>query len=334
MNRRLKLLVALLLGAALCLSAAIISFRLSGARTEQEESGVSPSAGSTAIILFEGANGLKGARTANGRVLIEPTWYYLRTMSDSVLIAKRSGDKSDLYGLIRTNGEIIVPFLYRSFYQADNTGVDLWFGSFEENGKQQYHLYRADGTRRSDTAWDSCSYSEGVLTLGSGANRWEAIPTDTGIRLKSWHTEYPVGLHSLVTDFDETALAHLPDADTLMRLGETAADYLSYLFVTKKPPDASQISAESVSAIRVDLRYISCRLSAAEISRIRILENDGLPSYLVQMKVRYQRPADDGTVSVVDTAMLLTVNRNTAGDFTYSAFSDLQMNAANGDLIN
>ena len=42
-------------------------------------------------------------------MLIEPTWFYLRTMSDSVLIARRSAGKSAEYGLIRTNGEQLVP---------------------------------------------------------------------------------------------------------------------------------------------------------------------------------------------------------------------------------
>ena len=48
------------------------------------------------------------------------------------------------------------------------------------------------------------------------------------------------------------------------------------------------------------------------------------------MQVRYQRPADDGTLSLVDTAMILRITQNSAGAYTYSEFSDLQYNAAGG----
>lgn len=330
MNRRLRLLVIILLAAVLFLSAAIVSSRLSGNQPVTENAGTAPAAGRSAVILFEGQNGLKGARTANGRVLIEPTWYYLRTMSDSVLIARRGSGKSDHYGLIAENGELLVPFLYRSFYPADSAGGDLWLASFEENGRQYYHLYHADGTRWTDTAWDTCTYADGVLSLGSGANRWTVVPENGQLRPTSWHTEMPVGLHQLVTDLDEASLRRLPPVDTIMQLSEAAADYLAYLFVTKTPPDASLISAESAAAVRVEYRYNSCRLISADISRIGTGTTEGLPSYILQMQVRYQRPDEDGTLNIIDTAMILRITQNSAGAFTYSEFSDLQMNAAGG----
>ena len=330
MNRRLRLLVIILLAAVLFLSAAIVSFRLSGSQPVTENTGAAPSAGHSAVILFEGSNGMKGARTANGRVLIEPTWYYLRTMSDSVLIARRGSDKTEHYGLIATNGELLVPFLYRSFYPADSAGGDLWLASFEEDGKLYYHLYHADGTRWTDAAWDECEYEDGVLSIGSGANKWKAVPENGQLRPVQWHTEMPVGLHQLVTDLDEAHLRRLPPADVIMQLSETAANYLTYLFVTKTPPDASLISAESTASVRVEYRYNSCRLISADISRIGTGTTEGLPSYILQMQVRYQRPAEDGTLSLVDTAMILRITQNSAGAYTYSEFSDLQYNAAGG----
>lgn len=329
MNRRLKLLILLLLTAVLCLSAAIASLRLTETETNQTETENQPAAGSSAVTLFVESNGLWGARAANGRVLIEPTWYYLRTMSDTVLIARRSDGKTDRFGLIQTNGDLLIPFLYYAITPADASNPDVWLASFMENDQQRYHLYHADGTRWSDTTWDSCSCQDGILTAEIGSDQYEGILTEDGIVWQSWHTEYPIGLHQLTMDFDADALSRLPDEDTLRQLGETAAAYLRCLFVTKDSPDDSLLSSTDNAALRIGyLDYDNCRLQSANISSIRMPKSEGLPTYRVQIQVRYQREERDGSRSMIDTAMILTISRNAAGMYTYSGFFDAQMFAA------
>ena len=331
MNRRLKLLILVLLFAVLCLSAAIVSFRLASPAGEQPQPEAQPAGNRSAVTLFEGTNGLWGAKNASGRVLIEPTWFYLRTMSDSVLIARRSAGKSAEYGLIRTNGEQLVPFIYHSIVPVAASGSDLWIASFEENGRERVHLYHADGTRWSDTAWDSCSYEDGMLLLETGGNRWLGALNGQHIGWTEWHTAYPVGLHTLTLDFSEAELKRLPSADVLTDIGEAAAGYLRYLFITKQHPDKTMLPEESKSEVLMDYHYISCRLVSAKISRIKALETDGLPSYLVQMQVRYQRPTAESSIGdTIDTSMMLTLTRSTTGTLTYSSFTDSQMNAAGG----
>lgn len=323
MNRRLRLLIAALVAAVLFLSAAIISFRFSGSQTDTPQDDAPEEEISSGVELFF-ENGLWGARKASGRVMIEPKWYYLRKMSDTVLIARRNDGKIDRFGLIGISGEQLMPFLYRDFTYAGSSDPELWIAPFEENGSVFYHLYREDGTRWSDIAWDDCRYEDGILYAASGSDTWQGVLEKNGIRWIKWHTEYPVGLHRLVMDFDEAALKQLPPAETLSRLGETAADYLLYLFVTKKPPDQES---------RTDYSYPASRLLSARISRIRQRETDGLPSYFVQMQVRYQRQ-ENGKNEFVDTAMELILTRDSAGAFTIGGFNDLQKNAAGGDLIN
>lgn len=329
MNRRLKLLILLLLTAVLCLSAAIASLRLTETETNQTESENQPAAGSSAVTLFVESNGLWGARAANGRVLIEPTWYYLRTMSDTVLIARRSDGKTDRFGLIQTNGDQLVPFLYHAITPADVSSPDVWLASFMENEQQRYHLYHADGTRWTDTTWDSCVCQDGILTAGIGSDQYQGILTENGIIWQNWHTEYPIGLHRLTMDFDADTLSRLPDEKTLRQLGETAASYLRYLFVTKEPPDDSLLSSTDNAALRIGyLDYEECRLRTAAISSIRMPESEGLPAYTVQMQVCYERRDPDGSRAVIETAMVLTVSRNAAGMYTYSGFFDAQLAAA------
>lgn len=326
MNRRLKLPLFLLLAAALCLIAAIVSHRFSVPQNGQPDTGTQQSAQKTAVTLFE-QNGLWGAKSPNGIILIEPTWYYLHAMSDSVLIARRNTGKNDAYGLITANGEQLVPFLYHAITQIPSAS-DLWLATFKENGKTCCHLYHADGTRWSDTAWDACSYEEGLLTLKSGSNVYTGSLTHSGIRWRSLHVVYPVGLHELTMDFDESVLDQLPPADTLQMLGEAAAAYLRYLFVTKTPPESSLISAESKASILVDHHYLNSRLTSAHISRIKARDTEGLPAYFVQVQVSYQRQTESDGIEIVHTAMLLNINQNAAGAFTYNSFFDSQMHAA------
>ena len=328
MNRRLKLLILVLMFAVLILSAAILSFRLASPAGGTPEPEAQPAGNRNSVTLFEGASGLWGAANANGRVLIEPNWRYLRIMSDSVLIARKNGSKSNAYGLIRTNGEPLVAFIYHSITQAAAANPDLWIAVFEENGRQYYHLYHADGTRWSDTAWDACNYTGGTLTLESGSSRREGVLHDRSIEWTDWQTEYPVGLHALTVGFDEAALKRLPPVETLDDIGEASAAYLRYLFITKQP-DASMMPQENSAGLRTDYRYISCRLVSAEISRVKALETEGLPSYFVQMQVKYQVLNSTGGIEdVIRTSMQLTLTRNAStGALTYTGFSDAQMRA-------
>lgn len=330
MNRRMKVLILVLLTAALCLSAAIASLRMNETETETASSEAAPAAEPQNVALFNGKDGLWGARTANGRVLIAPTWFYLRKMSETVLVARRSGGKNDRFGLIRMNGEQLIPFLYDSIAPADPGDSNVWLAAFSENGTEKYHLYRPDGTRWMDETWDSCSYQDGILDITKGQNRYACRLTRKGIEWLNRYEEFPVGLHKLVLDFDSTEMAQMPPADTISGLGEAAAVYLRYLFITKKPPDSSLLGAEN--AVRSDYDYDNCRLLRAEVSRIRVEKTDGLPCYLMQIQTEYLQ-SGEGPEEHIKTALMLTISRNLAGAYIYSGFTDSRQSATRTDLL-
>ena len=280
------------------------------------------------LLFVNPKNGLWGARTANGRTLIEPTWYYLRTMSDTVLIARRSDGKRDRFGLISTNGELIVPFLYSSIAPADSGFSDVWVAEFTENDRSYRHLYHSDGTRWSDTAWENCTFEDGTLLADAGNEHFEGEFAAQGIVWQSWETEYRIGLHRMTMAFDGSALSHIPQIPTLRELGESAADYLRYLFVIHETPDATLLSAEENASRSNAVRYKNCRLRSAEIVRIKRREAKGLPSYTVQMHVVYERNEEGEGLEIIETSMILTVSRNTDGAYIYSGFTDAQRNAS------
>lgn len=329
MNRRFKVLILVLLTAVLCLSAAIANLAYSGSGSGQKPADTQTPAAGSSVTLFPGQNGLWGARTATGRVLIEPTWYYLRSMSDTVLIARRNDGTIDSFGLIRISGEQLVPFLYSNFEMKT---PDFWIAALTENGSQKYHLYHADGTRWTDESWDSAELNNGVLTvtLGNSSYTGRVSPNSRRIEWTELHEEFDVSLYRLTLDVNETRLRNLPSAETLHLLGDAAADYLEYLFITREDPDTARIDTEHSSEIRAADRYEGCQLKGAQISRITACETEGYPEYLLQMQVQYRQLNAQGEAETVRTGMILRLRRDGTGDLVYAGFSDTRQRAIFG----
>lgn len=332
MNRSLKIFILVLLTAVMCLSAGIASLHSSIDDPAPAESSAAEPEEETAAApptLFVGPNGLWGARSATGRTLIEPTWYYLSVMSQKVLIARRNNGKVDSFGLIRTTGEQIVPFLYSSFEARE---PDVWVATLQEDGKDRYHIYHADGTLWMEKTWDSAELEDGMLTVTQGKNRFVYLLTERGVLRQSFYAEFPVGLHRLLMEPDAETMNSLPDDDTLLHLGRAAADFLITLFVTHTEPDVTALGAEDSSATdlrTVSRRYVNCLLRDAKIAEIRLMQGGGYPTYRIRMQLRYTIADENGT-EVVGTSAWLTVSRNADGAYIYSKFSDARMDAQFG----
>lgn len=323
--------VLLLLLSCLLLLGAVFGSRAAETAVRREPDGTqTPPADSAAVSLYY-ESGLWGLRSATGRVLIQPSWHSLRMMSDTVLIARKGGGDNDRYGLLQTNGDLIVPLIYTSFHQIAD---DIWAAEISEGSREQYHLYHADGTRWQDAAWDTCTYTDGLLTLTSGRNIFTFTVGDGALHRQSWYSEHDVGLHTVRMQFSEAQLGRFPADDVLLSLGDSAAKYLNYLFLGGDAPDSALISAEDPAAVKVGYRYTNCTLATANVSRLLTLQTGGYPSYLMQIQVTYKRSLAEGKSEIVNTAMYLTITRNAAGAYTYSGFTDTQMAASSAAQIN
>ena len=319
MDQRARILTVVLLTAAVCLCSALAAYRLHRSAAAPPESSETHPQEQQGIQLYV-ENGLWGARTPGGRVLAEPKWYYLRAMSDDVLIAKKQLPDETRTGLIRTNGELLVPFIYRTVEQA---GDDLWVAELPAGNGTHCHLYRSDGSRWSDTEWFSCETdADGNAVLSAERCSLMIRFRENRLERTSWHSLHKVGLHDLRLDFDAPQLAALPDSDTLLHLGDAAADYLTYLFIDDSLIDPALFSGENPDSLYAAPRYQNCYLQSASVSRVRLPETSGFPTYLMQLRISYHLEDAAGDDRDIVTAMYLTVSRNAAGGYTYSGFSD------------
>ena len=324
MNSRMKILILVLLTAVLCLSVAVASHTLSDTDLSDQtaESGEQETERTSELFI---ENGSWGVRTPGGRVLVQPLWHHLRLMNDEVLIAYRQTPEGIRCGLIRMNGELLVPLIYSDFTRK---AEDLWIADFVENGAPRTHIYHDDGSRWTDIAWEICEMDGETLLLGRNGDTIQSKLTNGRLVRTGWHSAHKIGLHSLIMDLGEAQLASAPDPETLTRLGNAAAAYLTYLFIDESTLDTELFSGEDTASLAAAGRYRNCFLQDARVTRLRLRETAGFPTYYLQIGVTYRRSGADDKAEEIRTAMYLTVSRNAAGAYTYSGFYDAQLAAA------
>lgn len=333
MNRQMKLLILVLLTAILILTSAIVSLAMQGKRNNAS---IPETGGSNGAVSLYIENGLWGIRTNSGRRITEPKWSNLRVMNDTMLIAKSNAGNARRYGIIDNKGDTLVPAVYSDFDPLSD--LSLWVATLGDTEPPQYHLYDAAGQLCFMNAWDSCSTQGTIISLTQGSNRVIADYIQNELQLRSHYSEHTVGLRKLTVNLNRSAMEKLYSPQTAIALGNAAANYLSYLFVTPDTPlDNAVIGSENPSSLLVSSRYNGYRLHSAAIQHIVLVQNDGLPAYRLQIQVRYSPIAAGNDVSrIISTAMLLTVAQNANGDFVYTAFSDIQADlsasARNRDL--
>ncbi len=321
LNRQMKLLILALLTAILILTAAIVSLAMQG---KESGTAIPDTGGSNGAVSLYVENGMWGIRTNSGRPITEPKWSNLRVMNNTMLIAKSAAGSARRYSIIDNKGDTLVPPVYSDFTLLDEQ--QLWVAALADTEPQQYHLYDTEGQLCSMTAWDSCSVEGDMLLLTHGNDRCTADNSPEGLRFYSHYSEHAVGLRKLAVELNRAALEKLYTPRTANALGDAAANYLSYLFVTPDTPlDNALIGSEDPSSLLVSSRYNGCRLQSAAVRHIILLQTDGLPAYRLQIQVRYAPiTAGNDASRTVTTAMLLTVAQNANGDFVYTAFSDMQ----------
>lgn len=323
MNSRMKILILLLLTAVLCLSVAVASRAMTDSELPVQNSDPAGKPQDQTVQLFS-ENGLWGAKTPGGRVLIQPQWQHLHAMNDEVLIASKQTADGSRCGLIRTNGELLVPMIYD---HIERRAADLWVADFRENGAVRYHIYHDSGTRWTDIAWERCEAEGNTLLLGRGSDYVKNRLENGRLIRTEWHSEHWAGPRRLTMDLNAGQLAAAPDPETLTHLGEAAAAYLAYLFIPGSTLDPGLLSGDDTASILAASRYRNCELRSARVARLQIAESSGFPTYEMTVSVSYRRSGEEDEYEIVETGLRLTLSRNAAGAFTYSSFSDPKLEA-------
>lgn len=142
MNRHSRIIVILLLAVLVLLGTAITLFYIDVGK-DARSSGVSSSlTGNTqhenSARVFKDSNGLWGLEDSSGTVILEPEWSELVPIGNSCFKAKLLTRADSLYGVIDSEGDVTVPFVYENIerqsdyiYAAElkDTGQYLFYGN-------------------------------------------------------------------------------------------------------------------------------------------------------------------------------------------------------------
>ena len=142
MNKHSRIIVILLLAVLVLLGTAITLFYIDvgkDARSTEDNTSLSGnSQHENSARVFKDSNGLCGLEDSNGTVILEPEWTELVPIGNSFFKAKLLTRADSLYGVIDSEGDVTVPFVYEDIerqsdyiYAAElkDTGQYLFYGN-------------------------------------------------------------------------------------------------------------------------------------------------------------------------------------------------------------
>ncbi|MBQ8687170.1 MAG: WG repeat-containing protein [Ruminococcus sp.] len=164
MNKHTRLLVVVLFVILILLASAITMFYLDvnkdthGGNTEPARTELSGS--NAASHVFQDENGRYGLTDDNGNIILEAEWTELSGIGNRCFAAKLVTNAKTLTGIIDNEGNVVVPFAYKSMERLTDF---LYAGQLEADGK--YFFYDADFQLLLPDAWDSYSLVDETLRL-------------------------------------------------------------------------------------------------------------------------------------------------------------------------
>lgn len=116
MNRHSKIILILLLIILISLGTAIVMFHINvGKDVRSSDKNILVSDMTEkyfSVDIFKDKNGLFGLKDSGGTIILEPEWTELEPFGTDFFRAKLMARAGSPYGIIDTNGNIIVPFVY------------------------------------------------------------------------------------------------------------------------------------------------------------------------------------------------------------------------------
>lgn len=127
MNRRIRILVLVLLVALVILIVATIHFSTSISRTSESQDAIVSETQSAQI--FRDKNDCYGLMDEFGNTILEPDWEDLEFLTSSYVLATTQTDDGKRVGVFDLEGNLIIPFVYDEIRAFGDTGFVAVFPS-------------------------------------------------------------------------------------------------------------------------------------------------------------------------------------------------------------
>lgn len=178
--------------------------------------------------IFEDKNGLYGIADSSDRIIVTPEWAELEFAENDLCVASKRLGRKMLSGCIDYEGNIVVPFIYKSISRHSSEGFVFYAAESDSDGS--CIIYDESFNPCFMRSWDSFSVEGTSLTLFRDDNCYTYSFGENGLTC----TNADVSGMALDTSFtfsvSSTQLLARLDCTMLEQISESVAGYLSFAF--------------------------------------------------------------------------------------------------------
>ncbi len=293
MNKHMRLVVSVLFVVVILLAIAITRFysdtskntSRSSAQTDIERRLGSDREGNR---IFEDSSGFCGVIDSSDRVIVPAEWLELSFAGEGRCIASKRINGTVMKGCVDYEGNIAVPFIYRSITPCVSGSKTLYVA--ESGIDSSVVLYDADFSPMFRKVWTDCTVTGDTLTLSSGTGTYTYSASGDGFRF----SEAEVRGEALSCGFDFSVknpmLLERLDPAMLEYMASAAGKYLAFAY-TGDGVYVSDIRTGGKPAFTMlfpdDKRIVSKKLLAVDdVYLYSAGSEDGVPVFSISVSAK------------------------------------------------
>ncbi len=178
--------------------------------------------------IFRSADGLCGIVDSSDRVIVNPEWDSLSFAGNDMCIARTVIDGSELTGCIDYEGNITIPFIYKSITRHEEEGFLFYTAESASDGS--WVLYDERFMPCFPRAWDSCTAAPGELTVSTTGGKYTYTVNSNGFSLKKASVSGTVLGCDYTMDISSRILLSKLSIPMLERMTSDTGKYIEYAF--------------------------------------------------------------------------------------------------------
>lgn len=330
MNKRTRLIASLLFIVLIVFAAAIIRFYVNVPEDMHNDTGQAEivrtvdTDNSGNIIFNNGSGGFGIAR--DGKITAAPEWLELRFAGSGICIASRKFGGKILYGCIDYEGNIIIPFVYKSIEKKVTDVSTIYCAECDSDGS--YVLYDENFMLLLRQSWDSYSIDKSEVIVTDNAGVYNFSISSYGLIFKSatvsgeiMDCPYSFNVYSRV-------LLSKLTVPMIEKMTAGAEKYLEYAY-TFDNELLSWFESENrrnfIPAFKDDPRIISRNLlGISEVHIYSVSSDDGIPKYDILIN------ADTEIIYYDESGEKKSLNDNYRLTVKFSGSSESDFHAVSG----
>ena len=334
MNKHTRLVVSLLFMFIIVLAAAITRFYYTepegtGSNSSQAEIVRRLDSDSKGNRIFSDSNSLYGVIDGSDRIIVAPEWNSLEFAADNCCIASKRIGGHMMCGCIDYEGNIIIPFIYRSITGRSAGKISYYTAvSDSDNSVVIYSSSFRPMFRRS---WDSCVANTNGLVLSTAKGIYTYSPSSEDFLFKSASVTGEALGCSYTFDISSRVLLSKLNVNMLEMISDSVGRYLEYAYSGNDDMLSSITTGSHGNFIQLfpdDHKILSKRLiSVPDIYIYSAKSEDDTPHYSVSVVTDTEINYSD------ETGEAKTMRDEYRASIEFSGSSESNLTAVSGSFL-